>query len=82
MSLPSATYGSSLAEVMHEPSGVRSFCALEALRIWRLLDIEPVPHLSQALGLRWEYTFTTSYGATSTLSTASTADSSMDRRRR
>ena len=81
MSLPSATYGSSLAEVMHEPSGVRiSFCALEALRTWRLLDIEPVPHLSQSAGPpQWEYTFTTSYrGATSALSPASTAESSME----
>ena len=48
---------------MHEASGVRlSFCALEALRAWALLDEEPIQHLaSSAKPHEWDYSFTTTY---------------------
>ena len=61
--LPGATFGGSSVELHHRASGVRiSFCALEALRAWQLLDLPPVPHLSpHAEPPTWDYTFTTPY---------------------
>ena len=45
--LPGALFGGNSLELFHEASGTRlSFCALEALRCWALLDLEPVQHLS------------------------------------
>ena len=48
---------------MHETSGVRlSFCALEALRAWALLDETPIRHLApSAQPHEWDYSFTTRY---------------------
>lgn len=65
--LPGALYGGSSLELLHEASGVRiSFHALEALRVWALLGLEPPPHLSpSAPAAEWDYSFTTDYvGAT------------------
>ena len=66
-SLPGATFGGNALELLHEASGVRiSFTALEALRAWRLLDHEPIPHLASAETPLWDYSFTTPYaGSTS-----------------
>ena len=62
-SLPQCLFGGNSLELIHEASGVHiSFCALEALRSWALLDHAPVPHLSPvAEAPQWEYTFTTAY---------------------
>ena len=68
--LPALLAGGNSLELVHEASGVRiSFCALEGLREWALLDLPPVPHLSpHAPSAAWEYTFTTTYpGATTML---------------
>lgn len=68
--LPALLAGGNSLELVHEASGVRiSFCALEGLREWALLDLPPVPHLSLlAPSAAWEYTFTTTYpGATTML---------------
>ena len=47
--LPAAIYGGNSLELRHDASGVRlSFCALEALRAWALLDLPPVRHRSDA----------------------------------
>ena len=68
-SLPGATFGGNSLELTHEPSGARiSFCALEALRAWQLLECKPIPHLAaHAYPPAWDYSFTTSYpGSTTT----------------
>eukprot|EP01050_Picozoa_sp_SAG11_P015167 SAG11_NODE_1939_length_4028_cov_1.658946_2_plen_249_part_00 len=58
-------------ELRHRPSGIKiSFCALEALRAWVLLDHPPIPHLNpKAASHGWDYTYTTAYcGATAVAS--------------
>ena len=61
--LPGSLYGGNSLELYHAPSGLRiSFCALEALRAWVSLDLEPVPHLAPHVpSPEWDYTFTTAY---------------------
>ena len=55
-------FGDNSLELRHEASGVRiSFCALEALRCWALLDLPPIPHRSGFVADPWDYTFTTTY---------------------
>ena len=50
-----------------------SFCALEALRSWALLDHVPVPHLApDAAAPEWEYTFTTAYPGATTVTPVGT----------
>lgn len=64
-SLPGATFGGNSIELIHMPSGLRiSFCALEALRAWRLLDLKPIPHLAKNSEPTWDYSFTTPYAGT------------------
>ncbi len=59
--LPEAVYGANSIELLHQRSGVRiSFCAMEAMRSWALLDTPPVKHLApNAKPHEWDYTFTT-----------------------
>ena len=68
-SLPQCLFGGNSLELIHEASGVRiSFCALEALRSWALLDHAAVPHLApDAAAPEWEYTFTTAYPGATTI---------------
>jgi hypothetical protein len=65
-SLPGATFGGNSLELVHEASGVRiCFCAMDALRSWRLFDPKPVPHLSALAPVpTWDYSFTTPYAGT------------------
>ena len=49
-------YGANSLELVHV-SGVKiSFCALDALRAWALLDLPPVPHRVKGPLLEWDYT--------------------------
>jgi hypothetical protein len=61
--LPEALWGSNCLMLTHLNTGVRiSFCALEALRTWTLMDDEPIiPHLSGRIPDAWDYTYTTNY---------------------
>ena len=72
-SLPGCLFGGNALELVHS-SGVRlSFCALEALRSWALLEGEPVRHLSpHAAPPEWEYTFTTAYPGATTVAPVGT----------
>jgi len=56
-------FGGNSLELYHQASGVRiSFCALEALRSWALLDHPPVPYRSKTYPpCEWDYSFTTPY---------------------
>ena len=73
--LPAALHGASALILRHEPSGVCiSFCALEALRAWALLQHAPVPHLSaRAAPPEWDYSFTTAYAGATTRSSGAAA---------
>ena len=65
--LPAALSRASALILRHEPSGVCiSFCALEALRAWALLQHAPVPHLSARAAPEWDYSFTTAYAGATT----------------
>jgi hypothetical protein len=61
--LPEALWGSNCLILTHLNTGVRiSFCALEALRTWTLMDEKPIiPHLSGRIPDAWDYTYTTNY---------------------
>ncbi|OEU16081.1 hypothetical protein FRACYDRAFT_238668 [Fragilariopsis cylindrus CCMP1102] len=76
--LPEALWGSNCLILTHLNTGVQiSFCALEALRIWTLMDDEPIiPHLSGRIPDAWDYTYTTNYsGSIEKTTTTTTVES-------
>ena len=80
--LPEAMYGANSLEVYHERSGVRiSFCALDALRSWTLLDHPAVPHLRPNAPLHeWDYSFTTDYSGSTAVAPPGTGVSHLSPR--